>query len=166
MRYDFLSSKILKQLVGYFALVFIALIPNAQKHFLQIGLRLNKQKSELLPDRTSLENQNEIWLGLHFVMQPGWKIYWRSPGDAGFPPEIKWAGSRNLIHAELQWPIPFRFSALGLETLGYENEVVLPILAKVTTKNKITYLVCTNSISNLQRYLYPIRNQVKSEDSS
>ena len=22
-------------------------------------------------------------LGLHFRLAPGWKIYWRSPGDAG-----------------------------------------------------------------------------------
>ncbi|MEL0110780.1 MAG: hypothetical protein VW835_03515, partial [Rickettsiales bacterium] len=24
-------------------------------------------------------------LGLQFRMKPGWKLYWRSPGDAGFP---------------------------------------------------------------------------------
>ena len=24
-------------------------------------------------------------LGLQFILSPGWKTYWRSPGDAGFP---------------------------------------------------------------------------------
>ncbi|MBE0532225.1 MAG: hypothetical protein IH626_15455 [Rhodospirillales bacterium] len=27
-----------------------------------------------------------IRLGAHFRMDDGWKIYWRSPGDAGYPP--------------------------------------------------------------------------------
>jgi suppressor for copper-sensitivity B len=26
--------------------------------------------------------------GLHFRLDPGWKIYWRSPGDAGLPPSV------------------------------------------------------------------------------
>src|SRR5208282_4279036 len=27
-----------------------------------------------------------VQLGLQFELQPHWKIYWRSPGDAGYPP--------------------------------------------------------------------------------
>ena len=68
-----------------------------------------------------------VLLGLQFRMQPGWKVYWRSPGDAGFPPEPDWTGSRNLRSALLSWPVPLRFSVLGLETLGYKDEVVLPV---------------------------------------
>ncbi len=34
--------------------------------------------------------------GLHFKMKPGWKVYWRSPGDAGFPPIPDGSQSRNL----------------------------------------------------------------------
>src|SRR3989338_385673 len=66
-------------------------------------------------------------LGLEFKMKPGWKVYWRSPGDAGFPPEPDWSKSRNLKTATLKWPAPERFSVLGLETLGYHDEVVLPL---------------------------------------
>ena len=66
-------------------------------------------------------------LGLHFKLKPGWKIYWRSPGDAGFPPIPDWSSSRNLESAVMQWPAPERFSVLGLETLGYKKEVVFPI---------------------------------------
>ena len=70
-----------------------------------------------------------VELGLQFQMKPGWKIYWRSPGDAGFPPSLNWAGSENLASAEMAWPAPKRFSVLGLETLGYSDEVVFPISA-------------------------------------
>ncbi len=90
-----------------------------------------------------------VQAGLHFRMNEGWKIYWRSPGDAGFPPRPSWAGSRNLAEARLSWPAPKRFSVLGLETLGYAGEVVLPIAVAVrepgkavTLRAKVPYLTC------------------------
>ena len=93
-----------------------------------------------------LEN---IPLGLHFQLKPGWKIYWRSPGDAGFPPDPVWDGSENLLGTELSWPAPTRFSILGLETLGYKNEVILPFVAKIRQpgqrlwlSSNIRYLAC------------------------
>ncbi len=88
-------------------------------------------------------------LGIHFRMNPGWKIYWRSPGDAGFPPHPDWTGSRNLETASLSWPAPERFSVVGLETLGYSGEVVLPVDAAIarpgealSVRARIPYLVC------------------------
>ena len=82
-------------------------------------------------------------LGLHFKLLPGWKIYWRSPGDAGFPPEPDWSRSKNLASAQLHWPAPLRFSVLGLETLGYKKEVVLPITVKRADALKSLQLACT-----------------------
>ena len=77
-----------------------------------------------------------IELGLQFRMKPGWKVYWRSPGDAGFPPKVSWAGSTNLVGAKMSWPAPKRFSVLGLETLGYKDEVVFPINAVLFERGK------------------------------
>lgn len=91
----------------------------------------------------------KLTFGLEFKLQPGWKIYWRSPGAAGFPPHPDWSGSGNLAHAAIDWPAPTRFSVLGLETLGYHDAVVLPVevtLAKagapLRLKAKIDYLTC------------------------
>jgi suppressor for copper-sensitivity B len=88
-------------------------------------------------------------LGLEFRLEEGWKIYWRSPGDAGFPPRPDWSGSENLAEATLSWPVPARFSVLGLETLGYEDAVVLPIAARlerpgqsVRLRASVDYLTC------------------------
>ncbi len=92
---------------------------------------------------------NPILLGLHFKLKAGWKIYWRSPGDAGFPPEPDWNRSENIKETSLLWPAPERFSILGLETLGYKTEVVLPIMVKRTDTTKplqlggnVSYLAC------------------------
>lgn len=66
-------------------------------------------------------------LGLQFAMAPKWKVYWRSPGDAGFPPVPKWDGSNGASNFDISWPLPRRFTFYGLETFGYESEVVLPV---------------------------------------
>lgn len=88
-------------------------------------------------------------VGLHFRMKPGWKIYWRSPGDAGFPPRPNWAGSENLADAAVSWPAPTRFEVVGLQTLGYKDEVVLPVAVStfepgkpVNVRAKVPFLTC------------------------
>lgn len=90
-----------------------------------------------------------VTLGLHFRMKPGWKIYWRSPGDAGYPPSIDWKGSANLEKASLLWPAPYRFDVSGLTTLGYKDEVVLPLAATpvkagdaLSLRASVDYLTC------------------------
>lgn len=90
-----------------------------------------------------------VQLGLQFQLAPHWKIYWRSPGDAGYPPRLDWTGSTNLKSASLAWPAPIRFSLSGLETIGYQNEVVLPVLAQlehageaVHIQAALQYLTC------------------------
>src|SRR3546814_17500109 len=75
-------------------------------------------------------------LGLEFDLQPGWKIYWRSPGDAGLPPRVDWSGSEKLKQAELAWPVPHRFSLFGLETFGYVGPVVLTDRPEVKRSGK------------------------------
>ena len=74
--------------------------------------------------------EGRLDLGLQFQLEPGWKIYWRSPGDAGKPPVLDWDASANLAEPEILWPVPKRFSLFGLETFGYGDEVILPIAAR------------------------------------
>ncbi|GEO81553.1 protein-disulfide reductase DsbD family protein [Pararhodospirillum oryzae] len=88
-------------------------------------------------------------LGLEVDQTPPWKIYWRSPGDAGYPPSIDWSGSGNLARAALRWPVPERFSIQGLETVGYKGPVLLPIEAvlerpgdPLLLQARVDYLTC------------------------
>ncbi|MCZ8151496.1 MAG: protein-disulfide reductase DsbD family protein [Rhodobacteraceae bacterium] len=64
---------------------------------------------------------------LHIALAPGWKTYWRSPGDAGIPPMFDWSGSENLASVQFHWPRPHVFHLNGLQTVGYKGELVLPI---------------------------------------
>lgn len=65
--------------------------------------------------------------GLELHLQPGWKTYWRAPGDAGIPPTFDWRQSRNLAGAQIAWPVPTRMDQGGMTTLGYTGTVVLPL---------------------------------------
>lgn len=60
-------------------------------------------------------------------LAPGWKTYWRTPGDAGIPPQFDWSGSDNLHSVGVTWPAPEVFMTAGMRTIGYTNDVVLPI---------------------------------------
>ena len=91
----------------------------------------------------------QVSLGLEFHLHKGWKIYWRTPGDAGYPPQIDWNGSQNLADAAIRWPAPQRFTVLGFETVGYDTPIVLPIAATlerpgeaVALKARVDFLTC------------------------
>jgi DsbC/DsbD-like thiol-disulfide interchange protein len=62
------------------------------------------------------------------TLAPGWKTYWRSPGDAGIPPRWDWSGSRNLASVAIRWPVPDTFVSGGLTTVGYHDTLVLPLV--------------------------------------
>lgn len=64
---------------------------------------------------------------LRLTLAPGWKTYWRAPGDAGIPPQFNWRGLRNADDISVAWPTPDVFFEYGMRSLGYKNEVVLPL---------------------------------------
>jgi suppressor for copper-sensitivity B len=106
-------------------------------------------KVRLVAGRSAVGDSSGILLGLEFDLAPHWKIYWRSPGDAGYPPHVDWAGSDNLAGASIAWPAPERFSVQGLETVGYEGQVVLPITTRLVhadaplrLRAQLDYLTC------------------------
>lgn len=64
---------------------------------------------------------------LHLKLAPGWKTYWRAPGDSGVPPDFDWSGSRNAAGITVDWPAPKVFELSGMRSIGYTQEVVLPL---------------------------------------
>jgi len=66
-------------------------------------------------------------MALEFDLNPGWKTYWRSPGPAGLPPVFQWDGSVNIGEVSFAWPIPEVMDQDGMITLGYHDNMVLPV---------------------------------------
>jgi suppressor for copper-sensitivity B len=70
-------------------------------------------------------------LGLEFVLAPGWHVYWKNPGDAGYPPGLEVARGGAIVAARLSYPAPQRFDLPGgLEAFGYAGEVIYPVDAR------------------------------------
>src|SRR6202048_1190510 len=88
--------------------------------------------------------------GIAFQIQPGWKTYWRTPGDSGVPPRFDFSKSENIEAVTVLWPAPMKFEDdAGGHSMGYHDQVVLPlrIVAKsadkpVTLRADINYAVC------------------------
>lgn len=88
-------------------------------------------KVDLLTGGHDPSDPGTVWLGVRVRLGAGWKTYWRSPGDGGLPSEFDWAQSTNLPQADILWPAPHRMEILGIETIGYTDEVVFPVKARV-----------------------------------
>ena len=103
----------------------------------------------LISSLTKNNNQKEITLGLEYKLKKGWKTYWQSPGEGGFPQEINWSESSNIKNLEIQWPMPEKFEILGMQSIGYSDQVIFPLKINLENENKLTkvildinYLVC------------------------
>lgn len=64
--------------------------------------------------------------GVRIDLAPGWKTYWRMPGDSGIPPEFTWTPSAPA-RVEVAFPTPSRHVDKGGETIGYQQEVLFPV---------------------------------------
>ena len=66
--------------------------------------------------------------GVEIKLDPGWKTYWRDPGDSGMPPTLDFSGSDNVKAVTVLWPAPQQFpDGAGGNSIGYLDHVVLPL---------------------------------------
>jgi DsbC/DsbD-like thiol-disulfide interchange protein len=71
--------------------------------------------------------QGRLKGALQIDLAPGWKTYWRDPGDAGVPPALDLSASSNLSDATFSFPAPVRFEDVGSTSNGYKAPVALPV---------------------------------------
>jgi DsbC/DsbD-like thiol-disulfide interchange protein len=86
---------------------------------------------------------------VELVLAPGFKTYWRTPGDSGVPPTFDWSASTNVASVEPLWPAPARFEDAGGVSYGYHDGLVLPVRvqardrgAPVRLAGAVDYGVC------------------------
>jgi suppressor for copper-sensitivity B len=101
---------------------------------------------------SAMGNLEELPLGLEFRLAPGWKIYWRTPGEAGLPPTLDLQmASGAPLQSQIEWPVPKRFNAFGFDNFGYADAVILPVAvrgydrgAALQIRGQIEALVCSD----------------------
>ena len=76
-------------------------------------------------------------VGVRLKMEPRWHTYWKYPGDAGIPTEIKWQLPEGWRVGDIQWPIPLKLEEPGdIRIYGYHDEVLL--IQQVTPPKDLT----------------------------
>lgn len=81
--------------------------------------------------------------GVEIALDPGFKTYWRNPGESGLPPRFDWSESENVADVEILWPAPQRHEDLGGVSYGYGHGIVLPMLVKPREQGKPVKLALT-----------------------
>ncbi len=134
----------------FFAILFLCLIiSNAQaSDNISNWEDFNYGKVRLLVNKIDY-TENSIFYGIQFKLKENWKVFWKSPGDAGYSPKLLIDNSVNIYKPIISWPVPSRFETSGLLTYGYREEVLLPIKAKIYDENKdseinfvLDFLIC------------------------
>lgn len=110
--------------------------------------------ARLVPELTSVTPGGSVTVALEEVIAPEWHTYWKNPGDAGAPTDIKWTLPPGWRADAIQWPRPKRLPVGPLMDYGYEgkvwllNKLTVPADARpgdtVTIKAAASWLVCKN----------------------
>ena len=139
----------MKYIIHFFYL-FIILFNSFSLHALDSNWGESEvSKVRLISPLSHNNNQNNIKIGLEYQLKPGWKTYWLSPGEGGFPQELNWDKSTNVKNIKVDWPTPKEFEILGIKSLGYYDKVIFPLTIELNDPSKnslislsVNYLVC------------------------
>jgi DsbC/DsbD-like thiol-disulfide interchange protein len=89
--------------------------------------------------------------GIEIRLAPGWKTYWRYPGDSGQPPRFRFDRSDNVANVAVLFPAPHGFTDEGGESIGYKVGVILPLQVvprdpakPVVLRLDLDYAICSN----------------------
>ncbi|HEY6633177.1 MAG TPA: protein-disulfide reductase DsbD domain-containing protein [Rhizobiaceae bacterium] len=64
---------------------------------------------------------------LDIELKPGWKTYWRDPGDAGVPPTVDVSANHHIAGVALAFPAPQRHDEGDFKWAGYDYPLGLPV---------------------------------------
>lgn len=71
---------------------------------------------------------------LDIELRPGWKTYWRDPGNSGVPPTIDASAASGRIDARFDFPPPQWHDEADFKWAGYDRSVAFPVTFAVDGK--------------------------------
>ena len=93
------------------------------------------------------KSKNKIQLGLEFLLDTDWKVYWKYPGDVGLGPSLQITEGSKKHKINIKWPYPVELyeEEVNLTSRVYYNHVILP--------TEITFYDLSQSKSNKIKFL-------------
>src|SRR5262245_61184725 len=115
------SPRLFPLLVALFAIA-----PASTGRMAAEPLPVKHARIDLISESAGIKVGTDLLLGVHFLLEPGWHIYWVNPGDSGQPPVFKWQLPPGFTAGEVQWPQPHRLqSSAQVVDYGYRDDVLL-----------------------------------------
>lgn len=96
-------------------------------------------------------------MALELQLEPGWKTYWRSPGDTGLPPQFEWQGSRNLAEVTFHWPAPQAIRSGERLEMGYHDSLLLPFTARPADPGQPLQVAAQVELGLCENICVPVR---------
>lgn len=106
-------------------------------------------------------SQSPLRAGVEIRLAPGWKTYWRYPGDSGVPPTFNFAKSENLKSIRLSWPAPEKMVEADGVIIGYRNNVLFPLAVEPSDPSKPVILRLALDYAICEKVCIPV--QAKAE---
>lgn len=103
---------------------------------------------------------------LDIELKPGWKTYWRDPGDAGVPPSIEFSGSINISDADFQFPAPRRHDDGYSTWAGYAGPVALPVTFQLAATHEPTLIKADIFLGICQTICIPVSARLELDPAS
>ncbi|WP_244491264.1 protein-disulfide reductase DsbD domain-containing protein [Bosea sp. Root381] len=151
----------MKRILSLLALALMALAAaaRAEDGAVSSWSQSNHASLRLIAGPTAASGKQRV--GIEIVMAPGYKTYWRSPGDYGVPPAFDWSGSTNVGGLDVRWPAPERFKDANGHSTGYVGEVVIPISVQPVDPNKPVMLVLKLDYAVCDKICIPIKGEAR-----
>ena len=86
---------------------------------------------ELISQPRGVSANQQLWLGVHFLLEKGWHIYWTNPGDSGQPPVLHWKLPPGFSAGEIRWPHPELIRNSQIADYGYHDAALLLVPVRV-----------------------------------
>ena len=118
-----------------FAILLLVLTPKVFANETPWVHHLDMAESRIIAAKNTSEADGTAWFAWELRLKPDWKVYWRSPGEAGLPPVLSLKDNNKEINLSPRFPLPERFELFGLQTFGYGTQFVLPFKLEGVTAN-------------------------------
>ena len=134
----------------FFYFLFLYILGITEAFTQNVSSENQYSKLEIINNGNLIKYDKDYFFGIKITLEDGWKTYWKNPGDSGAAIYLEWNSLKyDNISSKIIFPVPKKYIDMGIETIGYEKEVIFPI--KITFDNlernpltnlKINYLVC------------------------
>lgn len=94
---------------------------------------------------------------IEIALKPGWKTYWRDPGDSGVPPSIDISKSPGIVSAEISYPAPRRVDDGYSVWAGYTEPVSLPVTFRLASHDAANHVVAGIFLGVCEKICVPVQ---------